>query len=692
CQFGFFGENCNITCSSHCTLGCQPTSGLCILGCKSGWQGVTCEQRCQNFKFGSNCQRSCGHCDQDQPCDAESGVCTNGCVRGWTGARCDEACQPYTYGVDCQDECGQCRLGKACNMVTGVCSGGCKSGWRGEQCDSVCADHRYGVSCAMRCGQCQDEAVCHHITGMCPSGCGPGWIGLRCNQKCPVGRYGINCSSVCGQCENGTCDHVSGICQYGCTPGWRTQHCNQECDIGRHGRTCVLHCGHCIGTPCDISSGICLQGCQPGWRGIYCKQACEPGFYGPDCHHKCGKCKDGLSCDLKNGRCQDCERGWTGHFCSEESNERAPNLVRTIVVPVLSVCIIGLILALSVTVFYFIFIRPRRLGLFSRFYRLNSRPIDDPENHIYEQIQSGPWELNRYNLVLTNERLGHGHFGQVRKGFVKTDRGHQVPVAVKSLKGSASEKDKNDFMNELNILKKVGQHTNIVCLVGACHIQATLYVAMEYAQNGDLRSYLRKSRRKKQTIYANANAFTPLSQAALLKFAFDAASGLSHLANKQIIHRDVAARNVLLDENLIAKVADFGLSKNDDTYIKTSNVSISLVLSQNRSYCNGLGYKWSFGVMLWEIATLGGTPYHGFDTQQLCNLLKQGNRLRRPRNCEQVLYAMMLQCWNERSECRPGFPELCLRLQRMLEDSQVYMNINYNDDMNYAEIDHKEDE
>jgi hypothetical protein len=58
----------------------------------------------------------------------------------------------------------------------------------------------------------------------------------------------------------------------------------------------------------------------------------------------------------------------------------------------------------------------------------------DPASHIYEQVVCGPWELNKYNLVLTNEKLGTGQFGMVKKGFFKKDRDHRIPVAVKSLR------------------------------------------------------------------------------------------------------------------------------------------------------------------------------------------------------------------------------------------------------------------
>jgi len=66
---------------------------------------------------------------------------------------------------------------------------------------------------------------------------------------------------------------------------------------------------------------------------------------------------------------------------------------------------------------------------------LQVRSNEDAEPHVYEQVSCGPWELTKANLLLTGQRLGQGQFGQVRKAFIKNVRSHDVPVAVKSLKG-----------------------------------------------------------------------------------------------------------------------------------------------------------------------------------------------------------------------------------------------------------------
>ncbi|XP_069126911.1 proto-oncogene tyrosine-protein kinase receptor Ret-like isoform X1 [Argopecten irradians] len=676
-------------CKHHCVHSCDKP---CLGRCAAGWKGSNCDKQCERFYYGINCVHSCGHCRDDATCDPVSGECMNGCVPGWTGQFCNTSCEPFWYGLDCANECGHCRQDKACNTVTGKCSAGCTQGWTGERCDSECKKGLFGLDCARKCGNCADNVPCDHVTGQCRNGCAAGWSGDNCVLRCTRGYFGKGCLRKCGNCRNGTCDHETGRCLYGCATGWQEPTCQEKCRPGSFGENCSMACGQCYkNTTCD-TRGICTEGCRPGWRGRRCQVSCEKGYYGHGCTYKCGMCGGDVSCNLTTGECPNgCTDGYTGLRCLDVSGRSIPYEMSSAIVPVLVSCIVTLTLLFSATIIYFLFLRPRHGRFLSRFYRLTTRSFQEPEAHVYEQVLNGPWELNRYNLILTNERLGHGQFGMVKKGYVKKDRDNRINVAVKSLKSSASEKDKTDFINELNILKKVGHHPNVVCLVGACHIQGTMYVAMEYAKNGDLRSYLRKIRKGKFHIYDNTRSITPVQNSVLLKFALDVASGLNHLVEKQIIHRDVAARNVLLDDNLIAKVADFGLSKHDDTYIKTSNTRVPVRWLAPESLFNATyttqSDVWSFGILLWEVFSLGGTPYHGLETQQMCNLLKQGFRLRRPKKCEPAMYAMMLQCWNERPMSRPQFSELCLRLQRMVEDSQIYMNLDVNEGNHYAEID-----
>ncbi|CAG5129914.1 unnamed protein product, partial [Candidula unifasciata] len=446
---------------------------------------------------------------------------------------------------------------------------------------------------------------------------------------CHTGRYGSDCRGTCGRCLKGACDPITGECVGGCSRGYRGPQCKEECPRGWYGENCSISCGHCHSlSGCDPVTGICLDGCAPGWHGVFCLQ---------------------------------------NVFKTSQSFHSSPSF------PVLIISLVAAVIIVSTFFTYCVVVRPRKTAL-RRLYNASST---DHLANTYEQIVGSPWELQRGQLSISNELLGNGQFGQVKKGHVKIN-GKKIPVAIKSLKDNASEKDKTDFLNELSILKQVGKNENVVCLVGACHIRGVMYVAMEYAKHGDLRTFLRQSRRL-TALHEYDNTSTPslhtaLRPQALIKLSLDTAKGLKHLADKQIIHRDVAARNVLLADKLVAKIADFGLSKNDQTYVKTSSTRVPIRWMAIESLFNNTytlqSDVWSFGVLLWEIFTLGGTPYSSIDSQQLFKYLKDGHRLRKPRLCDQDMYAMMLQCWNDDPDRRPTIEELTARLNRMLENSQ----------------------
>ncbi|XP_055885748.1 angiopoietin-1 receptor-like isoform X2 [Biomphalaria glabrata] len=712
CPEGLWGNNCQYRCDAGCKLGCKQNDGKCLGGCKPGWTGKNCDKLCTDYFYGFNCKSSCGHCYEEKPCNVVTGKCTDGCLPGWQGDKCLEGCKPYTYGANCNNTCGHCRLNQACNAVTGRCSAGCDRGWLGTTCEQACEKGFHGVDCVDRCGHCKANTTCDHVTGKCDSGCAPGWTGLMCTELCRPGLFGPNCQATCGSCLIGSCDHMTGECNGGCARGFHGPQCKEElldmvplptsrfrineisgCPSGFYGENCSLACGRCQKqTSCDPVNGICKDGCASGYYGVHCFQNCTAGTYGESCKFLCGRCLSGTTCDVQTGICLSrCEDGWEGERC-DTGVQRTSNTFHTSpTFPVLIICLVAAVILISVFFTYFVVVRPRKTAL-RRLYNTSS---NEHLSNTYEQIVGSPWELQRGQLSLSNELLGNGQFGQVKRGHVKIN-GVKVPVAIKSLKDNASAKDKRDFLNELSILKRVGKHENVVCLVGACHIKGVMYVAMEYAKHGDLRTFLRHSRRL-TSVHEYDNTTSPslhtaLRPQSLIKLSLDTAKGLKHLADKQIIHRDVAARNVLLGEKLVAKIADFGLSKNDQTYVKTSSTRVPIRWMAVESLFNNTytlqSDVWSFGVLLWEIFTLGGTPYSSIDSQQLFSYLKDGHRLRKPRLCDQDMYGMMLQCWNDVPERRPTIDELTARLQRMLENSQVYMNITVQEESFYSEIDH----
>ncbi|XP_078694339.1 uncharacterized protein LOC144923572 isoform X2 [Branchiostoma floridae x Branchiostoma belcheri] len=184
------------------------------------------------------------------------------------------------------------------------------------------------------------------------------------------------------------------------------------------------------------------------------------------------------------------------------------------------------------------------------------------------------WEIPRSSLTL-GKVLGKGQFGEVRMGELRK-RGVTQTVAVKTLKASAEDRDKEDLLGELEILVTVGRHDNIISLVGACTVEGPLTLVVEYAPNGCLKDWLKDNRPEQldqtdDTNIATSGVQLPMDQ--LILFGIDIANGMSHLAAMQCVHRDLAARNVLLGKNLTAKISDFGLSRDiyeESEYVKST--------------------------------------------------------------------------------------------------------------------------
>ncbi|XP_078674229.1 fibroblast growth factor receptor 1-like isoform X2 [Branchiostoma floridae x Branchiostoma belcheri] len=296
-------------------------------------------------------------------------------------------------------------------------------------------------------------------------------------------------------------------------------------------------------------------------------------------------------------------------------------------------------------------------------------------------------EIPRKNLKL-GKLLGRGQFGEVRLGEVRK-RGVSTTVAVKTLHASASDKDKKDLMGELEILVTVGRHDNVISLVGACTIDGPLCVVVEYAPNGSLKDWLKANsperiRQESAAGYYNIEdpqlPSPPMEQ--LIQFGIDVAAGMSHLAAMQCVHRDLAARNILLGEGLIAKVSDFGLSRDiyeDAEYVKTTLSKLPLRwMAYESLFYNVYTIQsdvWSYGVLLWEILTMGKLPYQGIKGKKMMNMIKAGYRLEKPVLCPDDIYDVMTSCWESLPEDRPTFPQLRNSLDRIVQQYKQYASL-----------------
>ncbi|XP_029459799.1 fibroblast growth factor receptor 1 isoform X1 [Rhinatrema bivittatum] len=307
----------------------------------------------------------------------------------------------------------------------------------------------------------------------------------------------------------------------------------------------------------------------------------------------------------------------------------------------------------------------------------------------YELPEDPRWEFSRDRLIL-GKPLGEGCFGQVVMaeaiGLDKDKPNRITKVAVKMLKADATEKDLSDLISEMEMMKMIGKHKNIINLLGACTQDGPLYVIVEYASKGNLREYLR-ARRPPGMEYCYNPTHVPEEQLSfkdLVSCAYQVARGMEYLESKKCIHRDLAARNVLVTEDNVMKIADFGLARDIhhiDYYKKTTNGRLPVKWMAPEALFDRIythhSDVWSFGVLLWEIFTLGGSPYPGVPVEELFKLLKEGHRMDKPSNCTNELYMMMRDCWHAVPSQRPTFKHLVEDLDRIvaMTSNQEYLDL-----------------
>ncbi|XP_071438659.1 proto-oncogene tyrosine-protein kinase receptor Ret-like, partial [Hetaerina americana] len=312
------------------------------------------------------------------------------------------------------------------------------------------------------------------------------------------------------------------------------------------------------------------------------------------------------------------------------------------------------------------------------------------------------WELPRHALRLEGS-LGEGEFGLVLKAKMrKTSHDGETTVAVKTLKEGAGEMERTALESEFKLLQSVN-HINIVRLIGACTVprNKSFLLVIEYAELGSLRNYLRKSRfngaplrrlpiakpnaEETNSIWmddddgSSADSLTPRH---IMSFAWQISKGMAYLSEMKLVHRDLAARNVLLSEKGICKISDFGLTRDvyeDEAYYKKSKGRVPVKWMAPESLSDHLyttqSDVWSFGVLLWELITLGSSPYPGVPLTGLYSLLHSGYRMQKPPNCSSELYQMMMCCWQLHPRERPTFPNLMESLERMLQDEVEYLHL-----------------
>ncbi|CAL1296241.1 unnamed protein product [Larinioides sclopetarius] len=293
-------------------------------------------------------------------------------------------------------------------------------------------------------------------------------------------------------------------------------------------------------------------------------------------------------------------------------------------------------------------------------YNLHDLPTD-------EELLALP-KYKKDEIVVT-KFLGSGAFGEVFEGIAISD---DIPprsekVAIKTLKKGATEHEKQEFLKEAKLMSNF-KHDHILQLIGVCFDNNPNFILLELMEAGDLLSYLRSNR---PTMFEPSN----LTMDDLIGICIDVAKGCKYLEDMHFVHRDLAARNCLVssyDRNeRIVKIGDFGLARDiykNDYYRKEGEGLLPVRWMAPESLVYGVftiqSDIWAFGVLLWEVITLGMQPYPARTNMEVLYYVRSGGCLDRPENCPDELFEIMTDCWKYDADRRPSF---CFCLQVLQE-------------------------
>ncbi|XP_046612335.1 focal adhesion kinase 1 isoform X2 [Neodiprion virginianus] len=278
----------------------------------------------------------------------------------------------------------------------------------------------------------------------------------------------------------------------------------------------------------------------------------------------------------------------------------------------------------------------------------------------YSTPATRDYEIVR-NQVELGEIIGEGQFGNVHKGSYRGRDGQLVAVAVKTCKVDADLATAEKFLEEAYIMQQF-EHPHIIRLIGVCS-EAPIWLVMELARLGEMRAYLQSNKHR-------------LDVATLLLYTFQLSTALSYLESKKFVHRDIAARNVLVSSNTCVKLADFGLSRwvEDQSYYTASKCKLPIKWmapeSINFRRFTTSSDVWMFGVCMWEILMLGVKPFQGVRNNEVIRKLENGERLELPKHCPPRLYSLMSQCWSYEPSKRPTFKDIRENLHEILREEK----------------------
>ncbi|XP_049890092.1 protein tyrosine kinase 2aa isoform X4 [Epinephelus moara] len=283
------------------------------------------------------------------------------------------------------------------------------------------------------------------------------------------------------------------------------------------------------------------------------------------------------------------------------------------------------------------------------------------EEDTYTMPSTRDYEIQRDRIEL-GRCIGEGQFGDVHQGVYNSPDKPSLPVAIKTCKNCTSDSVREKFLQEALTMRQF-DHPHIVKLIGVI-TENPVWIIMELCTLGELRSFLQVRKYN-------------LDLATLILFAYQLSTALAYLESKRFVHRDIAARNVLVSSVDCVMLGDFGLSRymEDSSYYKASKGKLPIKWmapeSINFRRFTSASDVWMFGVCMWEILMYGIKPFQGVKNNDVIGRIENGERLAMPPQCPPTLYSLMTKCWSYDPSKRPRFTELKTQLSTILEEEKL---------------------
>ena len=312
---------------------------------------------------------------------------------------------------------------------------------------------------------------------------------------------------------------------------------------------------------------------------------------------------------------------------------------------------------------------------------------------------SGKYEMDRSKFEV-GRKLGGGAFGSVHQGvtedFINPQK--KTKFAIKSVNNPLDPSQIHALMCEIKVLDKLEMRLDLVNMVGACTTKVRsgeLWLLLEFCPHGDLKNFLLKNRDIILQDIDNQAPHKILNTRLFVKWSRSISKGMEYLSSKNIMHGDLAARNILIgnfnhNEQYLAKISDFGLSKafyDQTSYEKEDRNQVPWKWMDIDYYTTGKftmsSDVWSFGVVFWEMLSMGGLPYAGGNVNNTIKEIKDGYRLPVPDEIVKVQWLVKCyedvakMCWQLDPKQRGKFSDLVKNFDAylMTEEKEQYKRL-----------------